>query len=279
MESTVKGIDLGERETLALLGFCGETQALAQVLFKVKGKKVIACAANGRAAVEYTGKNDGCPDGEYPVSSSFLELCAAAAVEGSKHVPAVVARLVLDRSGIGGAVTVVKSSGKEGSTISNPDKIEPSTQLKFKEVHDLVDFDPERKGHWFAASAKHMKPVLAIEAAANKCPATWVPAADELSPVGFIAKGEGGEWKGILRPVEVAGPGKAATNPEPEEDDDSDDDSAEARTGNLFSQSEGNAGGEKDDGVISDEEAAALAKKNGKKAPKARVKNRSQATS
>lgn len=276
MLSTDKGIDIGEREMTALLGFCGDTAALAQVVFKIKGKKTIAYAANGRAAVEYTGKNDGGEDGEYPVSKSFLELCAAGAVEGSKHVPAQIARLLFDKSGIGAAVLVSKESGKEGPTVSNPDKIEPSTQLKFKEVHDLIDIDTERKGHWFAASGKHMKPVLGIEAAANKCPVTWVPASDELSPIGFMAKGDGGDWRGILRPVEVAAPGKTATNPE-SDDDDSDDDPKQP---SLFSQSEGNAGGESaDDGVISDEEAAALAKKNGKKAPKARVKNRSQATS
>jgi hypothetical protein len=271
MLATDKGIDLGERETLAILGFCGSTAALAQVVFKIKGKKLIAFAANGRAAVEYTGKNDGGADGEYPVSRSFLELCAAGAVEGSKHVPAQIARLLFDNTSIGAAVLVSKESGKEGPTLSNPDKIEPSAQLKFKEVHDLVDFDPDRKGHWFATSAKHMKPVLAIEAAANKCPVTWIPAADELSPIGFMAKGDGGEWRGILRPVEVAGPGKAATNPEPDEDDDDD------RQPSLFQQSEGNAGGEKDDGVISDDEAKELAKQHGKK-PKAKVKSRSKAT-
>lgn len=286
MLSTEKGIDIGEREMLALHGFCGDTNALAQVVFKVKGKKLIAFAANGRAAVEYTGKNDGAEDGEYPVSKSFLELCAAGAVEGSKHVPAQIARLLFDKSGIGMAVLVSRESGKEGPTISNSDKIEPSTQLKFKEVHDLVDFDPERQGHWFAALTKHMKPVLGVEAAANKCPVTWVPAADELSPVGFMAKGEGGEWRGILRPVEVAAPGKTATNPE--DDDDGSDDEPERQPG-LFSQSEGNAGGEKaeaakggDDGVIEDEEFDELAKKHGKgksKKPRARAKNRRQATS
>lgn len=284
MHSTAQGIELGERETLAMLGFCGDTAALAQVLFKVTKKNVIACAANGRAAVEYTGKNEGHETGEFPVSKSFLELCAAAAVEGSKHVPAQIVRLLLDRSAIGGAVVVMKESGKEGTTLTNPDRIEPSAQLKFKEVHDLVDFDPDRPGHWFAVQGKHAKPVYAIEAAAEKCPITWVPARDELSPVGFIAKCDYGEWKGILRPVEVAGPGKAATHPEPDDDDDNEDERQPSLPGTDDAKANGK---DEDDGVISDEEARALkAKANGAKEPelatakkKRRVKNRRQATS
>jgi hypothetical protein len=234
MQASEKGIDIGEREMTALLGFCGDTQALAQVLFKVKGKKVIACAANGRAAVEYTGENEGGEAGEFPITKSFLELCAAAAVEGSKHVPAQIVRLLIERTAIGAAVVVFKESGKEGTTLRNPDRIEPSAQLKFKDVDSLVQFDPQRPGHWYATQSKHMKPVVAIEAAANKCPITWVPAADELSPLGFMAKGEGGEWRGILRPVEVAAPGKSATNPEADDDGDDDDDQADKRQPGLF---------------------------------------------
>src|SRR5687768_1239575 len=168
MESNPKGIDIGEREMLALHGLCGDTAALAQVLFKVKGKKVIACAANGRALVEYTGVNNGGEEGEFPLSKSALALCAAAAVEGSKHVPAQIVRLLLKRTGVGAAVVVFKESGKEGPTLANLDEVEPTTQLKFKDIDGLINFDPERKGHWFATSAKHMKPVLAIEAATNK---------------------------------------------------------------------------------------------------------------
>jgi hypothetical protein len=276
MQSTAKGIDIGEREMHALLGFCGETQALAQVLFKVKGKRVIACAANGRAAVEYTGTNEGGVEGEFPVSRSFLELCAHAAVEGSKHVPAQIARLLVNRT-IAAAVVVFKESGKEGPTLTNPDEIEPSTQLKFKHVHDLLDFDADRKGHWFATDMRHTKPLTAVQMAADKCPITWVPAADELSPIGFLAKGSGGEWRGILKPVETAGPGKTATNPEPEDDDQDD------RQPDLFESREGKAGdddaADEGDGIITDAEAAALAKKNGKGKGKAKVKNRAQATS
>jgi hypothetical protein len=275
MQATENGIDISEREMHALLGFCGDTAAQAQVIFRIKGKKVTAAATNARSAVEYVAENAGGEEGEFPVTRSFLELCAAAAVEGSKHVPAKIARLLLNRQGIKDADVVLKESGERIHQITSPQSIEPPKQLKFKEIHDSIDFDPDRKGHWYSTDMRHTKPLFAVQAAADKCPITWVPAADELSPVGFLAKGDGGEWRGVIRPVETKGPGKAAKNPEPDEDDD--------RQPELFKSSEGKAGDddepEEGDGIISDAKAAELAKKHGNGKPKAKVKNRSKATS
>lgn len=210
MESSSKGIVIGHREAAAALAFCGDSAEHAQVVFKVTAREVKAGATSRVANVVYTGKNYGCDSGEWPIAASFMRLIRGATQEGSANVPTSLARLLIERNVIKRVEIFWKESGEVAKYIEDPNPIAPNLQMKFSQIADIIEFDEEKKGSWFGIDQRRFRLVNSVSmAVGNKVPISYFPGG-KLAPLGFLVKGDGGEWRGVLITVETLGPGKAA---------------------------------------------------------------------
>lgn len=271
-QASAKGIDIGGRVIDALLAFAGDDEERNRVFFKVKGKKVLAAATAKDRALEIEGSaEEGAEEGEWPIEAGFLRNVGAMTVNGSKKVPAVVARLLCERTGVSTADLVVQSSGKKVDTVQHHAEMPANQQLTFGKIKKTIDIDVDKKGGWFPLDRRFFAPLGLVSMAAEKCPISFFPSSDEQGPIKFEAKSEGLRFRGILIPPAVEGPGEQAVEPE------DDDDDAEDRQPGLFAQKEGKAGEdekEEGDGIISDDEAKELAKKHGRANGSAKPKRR-----
>lgn len=278
MESSAKGIDVGGRVLNMLLAFVGENEEQNRVFFKVKGKKVLAAATAKNRAIEVEGKaGDGAEDGEWPVEAGFLRNLANMTVNGSPKVPAVVARLVLQRTGVSTADLVEKQSGKVQDTVQHHAEMPANKQLTFGAIHKTIRLDFDEKASWFPVEKKALGALNAVFAAVGKsCPVSFVGGTDEQSPVGFQAKGEDFTVRGILMPPAVNGPGREATNPDTDDDEDGDedDDDADERQLDLLERKEAAKAAvarvmaeDDEEAVIDDQEAERIKAEQGGKAP------------
>lgn len=280
MEASTKGIDVGGRVLDALLAFAGDNEEQSRIFFKVKGKKVLAAATAKDRSLEIEGEaGEEAEQGEWPVEAGFLRNVSAMTVNGSKKVPAIVARLLCERTGVSTADLVLKSSGEAVDTVKHHKEMPQNRQLSFGAIKKTIDIDVEKKGGWFPMHRDFFAPLTAVSMAAKKCPISFFPNSDELGPIYFEAKGDGLKFRGILKPPAVEGPGEQAVDAE----DDDDSDEGDERQPGLFESKEGKAGEDESDdgGIISDAEAKRLTaeakKANGRK-PRARTKNRREAT-
>lgn len=248
MEATEKGIDVGGRVLDMLLAFTGDDEERNRVFFKVKGKKVSAAATAKNRAIEVEGKADeGSEDGEWPVEAGFLRNLASMTVPGSPKVPAVVARLLCERTGVSTADLVVKESGKKVDTVQHHAEMPANTQLTFSTIHKTITPNFDEPGSWYPIDKKLHGALGPVFAALGKGrPVSLVGGTDEQSPVGFQAKGEDFVVRGILIPPAVEGPGREAV------DQEDDDEESGERQPDLFEQK---ATGTDDDSVIDDDEA------------------------
>jgi hypothetical protein len=264
MQATVKGIDIGGRVIDALLAFAGDNEEQARVFFKVKGSRVLAAATAKDRSLEVEGEAQGAEAGEWPVEARFLRNVGAMTINGSKKVPAVVARLLCERTGVSTADLVVLSSGERVDTVKHHAEMPQNRQLSFAQIKKTIAIDLEKKGAWFPLDRRFFAPLGLVSMAAEKCPISFHPAKDEAGPIFFQATGGGLVFRGILVPPAVQGPGEQAV--EPEDSDDADDE----KQGDLFGEREDDESyyEEDDDGIITDEKAAALkAKHRGAKEP------------
>lgn len=272
MQASKLGIDVSSSALAVLVAFAGDNADQAQAFFKVagsgKGKKLLAASTSKRFSVELEGT--AAPDaeaGEFPVHKSFLADLAKVTVDGSPKVPAIVARLLLERTGVSKADLIVKETGARSGGHDSAVVLPENRQLTFKQIHDTinVDFDAQGGASWFPLERKAHRALSAVYAAAAKnTPVSIVAGRDQDAPVGFQAKGDGFVIRGIIMPPAVQGPGEALEDPE-DDDGDGDGESAEGRTGDLFGRSgkpradeplveDGGRSGD-DDPVIDDEEA------------------------
>src|SRR5690349_21117559 len=117
----------------------GESADQNRAFFKIKGKKVFAAATAKDRAVEIEGKAEGVEsEGEWPVDGAFIRKLSNLTVNGSKHVPAVVARLVLDRTGVQVAELVIQGSGKQVDTLQHHEVMPQNKQLSFKTISSTI---------------------------------------------------------------------------------------------------------------------------------------------
>ncbi len=258
MEATSQGIVVGSSALAVLVAFAGDNADQAQAFFKVtgsgKGKKLLAAATSKRFSIELEGT--AAPDaeaGEFPVHKSFLSDLAKVTVDGSPKVPAISARLLLERTGVSKADLIVKETGAWHGGHQSAVVLPENRQLTFQQIHSTinVDFDAPGVGAWFPLEKRAHRALAAVfSAAAKNTPVSMVSGIDKDSPVGFQAQGDGFVMRGILMPPAVQGPGKALV------DADDDGDGDDGRQPGLFDGEGGSADG--DDPVISDEDAAKL---------------------
>jgi hypothetical protein len=276
MEASQHGIDIGGRTLDALLAFVGENEEQNRVYFKVKGKKCLAAATGKARAIEVEGSaSEDAEQGEWPVEASFLRKLANMTEEGSPRVPAVVARLICDRTGVSTADLIVKETGKACDTVRHHAEMPQNKQLSFSLIHRTITVDFEGKTSWFPLERKSLRALTAVYAAAGKgSPVSYVGGPDEQSPVAFQAQGQGITIRGILIPPAVVGPGKAAVEGATDDDGDeeTDDKTAEGRTGDLFAKPSEKPAEGTDDTIIPDEEAARIKAAQRKRAPLATEK-------
>lgn len=244
MEATSKGIDIGSSALAVLEAFAGDSEEQARAFFKVKGKKLLAAATSKRFAIELEGKaDDGSENGEWPVAKRFLGELASVTTDGSPRVPAVIARLLLERTGVRRADLIVKQDGRRHGGHDSDDVLPENRQLTFAQIHKTidVDFSGGAASSWFPLEKRAHRALAAVYAAALKnTPVSIVSGGDENAPVGFQAQGDGFVMRGILIPPAVQGPGKAVVD---EEDaDDEEEDEGDKRQGALFAKKDTGVG-------------------------------------
>lgn len=252
MQASKLGIDVSSSALAVLVAFAGDNADQAQAFFKVtgsgKGKKLLAASTSKRFAVELEGAADADAEpGEFPVHKSFLADLAKVTVDGSPKVPAIVARLLLERTGVSRADLIEKSTGERKGGHDSALVLPENRQLTFKQIHDTitVDFDGPGPSSWFPLERKAHRALGAIySAAAKNTPVSIVGGRDQDGPVGFQAQGDGFVIRGIIMPPAVQGPGEALVDAEDDDDGDSDE-----RQGELPGV------GGADDAVIDDDEA------------------------
>jgi hypothetical protein len=267
MEASAKGIDISSSALAVLVAFAGDNADQAQAFFKVKGGKLLAAATSKRFAIELEGKaGKDAENGEWPVHKSFLADLAKVTVDGSPKVPAIHARLLLERTGVSKSDLIVKETGVWHGSHQSAVVLPEKRQLSFKQIHDTitVDFDSPGPASWFPLEKKAHRALSAVYAAVPKnTPVGVIAGKDADSAVGFQAQADGFVIRGIIMPPAVQGPGKAVTEDDDEEDEE-EGGSAEARTGNLFERrpitadeplAEDGGRTSDDDPVIDDEEA------------------------
>jgi hypothetical protein len=278
LESSNKGIDIGSSALGVLVAFAGDSETQSRAFFKVKGKKLLVAATSKRFAIELEGTaGEGAEDGEWPVHKRFLDELSKVTVDGSPKVPAIVARLLLERTGVKRADLILKETGDRHGGHESNDFVPENRQLSFKDIHKTIDVDFDRDGgsSWFPLEKKAHRALAAVYAAALKnTPVSIVAGGDENAPVGFQAQGDGFVMRGIVVPPAVQGPGKALVDGEDGDDDDADGKSAEARTGDLFERKAAAKAAvarvmadDDEEAVIDDEEAERIKAEQGGKAP------------
>lgn len=257
MEASAKGIDISSSALAVLVAFAGDSEEQALAFFKVKGKKLLVASTSKRFSIELEGSSSSdAENGEWPVHKSFLSDLAKVTVDGSPKVPAKLARLLLERTGVKRADLIEKETGARKGGHDNETVLPENRQLTFQQIHNTitVDFDAPGVGAWFPLEKKAHRALSAVySAAAKNTPVSIVSGVDQDSPVGFQAQGDGFIMRGILMPPAVQGPGKALVDEE--DDDDGDEPQPELP-------------GVSDDPVISDEEATRIAAEQGEKPKK-----------
>lgn len=247
MEATAKGIDISSSALAVLVAFAGDNADQAQAFFKVKGKKLLAASTSKRFAIELEGTaSPDAPNGEWPVHKSFLADLSKVTVDGSPKVPSIVARLLLERTGVSRADLLDKETGDRKGGHDSTVVLPEDRQLTFKQIHDTitVDFEGAGPSSWFPLEKKAHRALSAVYAAAAKnTPVSIVSGKDADAPVGFQAQGDGFVIRGIIMPPAVQGPGEALVDA----DDDDGGDDVDDRQQSLP--------GTGDDPVIDDEEA------------------------
>ena len=225
MQASAAGIDISSSALAVLVAFAGDNEDQARAFFKVKGKKLLAASTSKRFAIELEGEAAAdAEQGEWPIHKSFLSDLAKVTVDGSPKVPAIQARLLLERTGVSRADLLDKSTGDRKGGHDSAVVLPENRQLTFKHIHDTisVDFDAPNPPSWFPLEKKAHRALGAVySAAAKNTPVSIVGGGDENSPVGFQAQGDGFVMRGILIPPAVQGPGKAMVDAE---DDDGEGD-------------------------------------------------------
>jgi hypothetical protein len=250
VQATESGIDVDGRALALLKAFMGENAEQNRVFFKVVGKKVFAAATGKNRSIQIEGKADGAETGEWPVDGTLISKLSSVTVNGSKHVPAVIARLKCDRTGIRIVELVQKDSGKNLDTIHHHDEMPQNKQLSFKHINALIDVDFSNVGgSWFPLDKSLVRAVDAVLAGVKGCPVSFAPGLEEDSMVGFQSTGPDFVVRGVLKPPAVIAAGRGATNPE--EDDDEEEDERQPELPGVSAK--GN-----DDAIIEDEEAARI---------------------
>lgn len=250
MQATSKGIDIGGRALDALLAFVGDDEDRNRVFFRVKGKKLYAAATAKTRSLEIEGvAEEGAEEGEWPVDAPFLKNISAMTDEGSPRVHAIVARLICERTGVSTADLVAKADGKVVDSVRHHAEMPANKQLSFQQIHKTVQVDLDvNTGSWFPLDRKLVRALSPVFALLGKSGAvSFVSGSDELSPVGFTAKGDGFVVRGNLLPPAVQGPGKALVDADDDSDDEEDED--DERQPGLPGV---------DDSVIEDDEAAQI---------------------
>jgi hypothetical protein len=261
VQATESGIDVDGRALALLKAFMGDTGEQNRAFFKVKGKKVFAAATGKNRSVEIEGKADGAEEGEWPIDGTLITKLSSVTVNGSKRVPATIARLKCGRTGISVVELVQKESGKNIDTIHHHDEMPQNKQLSFSIIHKTIDVDFSNVGgSWFPFDKRTNAAVGAVLANVSGCPVSFSPGTDEISPVGFQATGPDFVVRGILVPPAVIAAGRGATNPEDDDEDgDEEDDEKQPELPGVSAKSSS------DDAIIEDEEADRI--KNGQKHP------------
>lgn len=253
MQAAKTGIDISSGALSVLVAFAGDSEEQARAFFMVKGKKLLAAATSKRFAIELEGTaSEDAEQGEWPVHKSFLSDLSKVTVDGSPRVPAVLARLLLQRTGVSRADLIDKSTGDRKGGHDSAVVLPENRQLTFKQIHKTIDVDfSGAGGSWFPMEKKAHRALGAVYAAAAKnTPVSIVAGGDEDSPVGFQAQGDGFVMRGIFVPPAVQGPGKALVDAD---DYDEDEDGGDERQPSLPGTSAKAASD--DDSVIDDEEA------------------------
>jgi hypothetical protein len=267
MEASKSGIDLSSSALAVLVAFAGDTEDQSCAFFKIKGKKLLVAATSKRFAIELEGAaDDTAEQGEWPVHKRFLSELSDVTVDGSAKVPAITARLLLERTGVSRADLIIKETGARHGGHETAVVRPENRQLTFKQIHDTIDVDfANAGGSWFPIEKKAHRALGAVYAAAAKnTPVSIMSGLDESSPIGFQAQGDGFMMRGILIPPAVQGPGKAMVDGDEDEDDEEEDERQPKLPG---------VDGDDDDAVISDEQAAALkAEAQGGKAPEKKAR-------
>lgn len=253
MEASAAGIDVDGRALALLKAFMGDTGEQNRAFFKVRGKKVFAAATGKNRSIEIEGKSDGAEDGEWPIDGTLITKLSSVTVNGSKRVPATIARLKCGRTGISVVELVQKESGKNVDTIHHHDEMPQNKQLSFSIIHKTIDVDfANVGGSWFPFDKRTNANVAAVLANVSGCPVSFSPGTDEISPIGFQATGPDFVVRGILVPPAVIAPGRGATDPEEDDDEDDAEDDKQPELPGV------NAKGGSDDAIIEDEEAARI---------------------
>jgi hypothetical protein len=215
MRATKLGIELNKAELAALLAFTGDDSKFSLVHLRInQAGKLIASASDGKRAVECTAEGLA-PPGEWRVDRALIEACRRLVDEGETKV-----LLKVTEKGLKEFAIVGIEDNSPRSTHKWPNDA-ASTQITSAVIHGEIgtasDIATRVKGSWFALNTKSLKPLIAVEAAANKCPLSIFPPKNETGLVTFQATSEHGAWCGVFHPVAVVAPGEEA------EEDDEDD--------------------------------------------------------
>jgi hypothetical protein len=211
MRASSAGIEVSKAELGALLFFAGGATKDGVVKFRIgAGGKLVACASDGKRAVECEANAGDADTGEWAVPASFLETLRRGINKGKTEAILEVNSKGLKHARLRGAASKDKQIGIEDETNGT------STQLSMAQVHNLVK-RPELTGSWFAIVPKQVNRAIDVVCkAADNCPITVYPPQDANEHVCFEASSEGGRWRGMFQPAAVIGPGDEADEEEDE---------------------------------------------------------------
>lgn len=211
MKSSQAGIEVSKAELGALLFFAGGAKD-GVVKFRVGGSaKLVACASDGKRAVECEADAGDADPGEWAVPAGFLETLRRGINKGKTEALLVVNGKGLKHALLRGAASKDKQIAFEDESNGT------STQLSMPEVHRMVK-RPELTGSWFAILPKNLnRSIDVVHKAADGCPITIYPPKEATEAIRFEASCEGGRWRGTLPTAAVVRPGEEAEEDEEDE--------------------------------------------------------------
>lgn len=212
MRATDKGIEINQHELAALLAFAGDDAKFGVVHFRVNASgKLLASASDGKRAVECTSEGLATP-GEWHVDRALIE--AARRLLDPTETKAL---LKTTDKGLKEVAVISIEDGSVGGRYSFATEL-TSTQITMAHIHGEIEAGSETeskmKGTWFATDMRSLKPLIAVERAANMSPVTLYPPKKPTSMVTFETRSDDGHWKGVVCPVTVIGPGDSAETDE-----------------------------------------------------------------
>lgn len=214
MRADKHGITLNRAELALIIAFTSEASGFNVGHFRTTSSgKLHVAASDGKRAVEGVGESEATIHAEWHITRQFLEQCRRATDEGETEI-----RLAVTEKGCSTAVLVGIDDGKDRNRIVDP-TASTSTQTTMQKVLDTARCRRTEGGSWFAIHPMHVKDLVVVSAACEKCPVSFYPPEDPNGMLSFEASGERGRWGGVISTTPVVGPGDAAVDKDELEDD------------------------------------------------------------